>query len=29
MDDDLIQEQIRRWIEGKYPEVILIDGSLK
>lgn len=28
MDEDLIEEQVRRWLEEKHNEVILIDGSL-
>lgn len=28
MDEDLIQEQIRRWTENEYAEVILVDVSL-
>lgn len=28
MDEDLIQEQIRRWTENEYPEVVLIDSNL-
>lgn len=28
MDEDLIQEQLRRWTENEYPEVVLIDSDL-